>query len=166
MKKSLILKSALVLAGLVGASSAFAGTATSNFQVTATVAATCTVSSTSVSFGTINPAATGTATATGGISATCTKSTPYTLAVNAGSGTFASRTMSGATSGNTDKLAYNLYKDSGYTTVLGDGTNSTSTIASTGTGAAQSFTTYGSLALNQYITPDNYSDNLTVTLSY
>ena len=46
------------------------------------------------------------------------------------------------------------------------GTGATATLSGTGTGAAQSFTTYGSLSLNQFLTPDNYSDNLTVTLSY
>jgi spore coat protein U-like protein len=164
VSKSLFAAVAVAVAAL--STSAQAGTATANFQVTATVSSTCVVSATNVAFGTVNPAATGTASATGTISSTCTKSTPYTLNINAGSGTFASRTMTGATSGNTDKLAYNLYTANTYATVFGDGTGSTGNVSLTGTGAAQTTTVYGQLSLNQYITPDSYADNLTVTLSY
>lgn len=165
IKKGLV---ASVLAGVaaLGATSSFAGTATANFQVTATVSSACTVSATNVNFGTITPAQTGTATATGTITSTCTKSTPYTLNINAGSGSFASRQMAGAISGNTGKLAYNLYTTNAYATIFGDGTASTANVALTGTGAAQATTVFGQLALNQYLQPDTYSDNLTVTLSY
>ena len=48
----------------------------------------------------------------------------------------------------------------------GDGTASTSTVGLTGTGADQTSTVYGKLSLNQYVKPDTYTDNLTVTLSY
>lgn len=166
-KKSLVVS---LLAGIVGlaSSSAMAGSVTANFQATASIAATCVVSATNVAFGSFTPAASGNAAATGTITSTCTKSTPYTLAINAGSSaSIPARTMGGAATGNTDKLAYNLYTDSGHTTLFGDGTTGNGTKASlTGTGAAQTTTVYGNLALNQYITPDNYADTLTVTLAY
>ena len=73
--------------------------------------------------------------------------------------------MAGLTNGNTDKLAYNLYQDSGYATLWGDGTTG-SKVSLTGTGSTQTSTVYGTLSLNQYIKPDNYADNLTVTLTY
>ena len=159
VKKGLV---ASLVAGLaaLSASSAMAGTATTTFQVTATVAASCVVSATNVAFGSITPAATGNASATGTITSTCTKSTPYTLNINAGgSGSIAARTMGGAVSGNTDKLAYNLYTDAAYANLFGDGSGTSKNVSLTGTGAAQTTTVYGNLALNQYLTPDTYTDN-------
>lgn len=161
-----ILATLLAAVGVMGAQSAMAGTASATFQVTATVNAACVVSATNVAFGTVTPAATGTLPATGTITSTCTKTTPYTLAISAGnSGSVAARTMAGATSGNTDALAYNLYTTSTYTTPWGE-TVGTNTVALTGTGAAQTSTIFGQLPLNQYLKPDTYSDNLTVTLAY
>lgn len=157
----------LAVAALLAVSgSAFAGSATANFQVSATVAASCLVSATNVAFGTITPAATGTATATGTITSTCTKTTPYNLEISAGnSNSVAARTMAGATGGNTNTLAYNVYTSNTYATPWGV-TVGTNTVALTGTGVAQTSTVYGQLSLNQYLTPDNYSDSLTVTLAY
>ncbi|WP_423778032.1 spore coat protein U domain-containing protein [Delftia acidovorans] len=162
---------AIALASLSGSVWAGAGppaqNATATFQVTASVSATCVISATNVAFGAITPAATGTATTTGTITSTCTKTTPYTLALNAGGGTIAARTMAGGTAGNTDKLAYNIYTDAGATLIFGDGTaGNGSTVGLTGTGAAQTTTIYGQSSLNQYVKPDAYSDNLTVTMTY
>lgn len=140
------------------------GTATANFQVTATVNASCTVSATNVNFGPVTPAATGDATNTGTITSTCTKNTPYKLAINAGNGTVAQRTMAG-TAGNDDKLNYNLYTDNTYSKVWGQ-TVGSDTVDLTGDGTAQTSTIYGKLPLNQYIKADSYSDNLTVTINY
>lgn len=151
------------LAALSGTAMA-AGSATANFQVTATVNSSCTVSATNVNFAAVTPAATGDATAPGTITSTCTKNTPYKLAINAGSGTIAQRTM-GGTGGNTDKLNYNLYTDNTYTKVWGQ-TPGTDTVDLTGDGTAQTSTIYGKLPLNQYVKADSYSDNLTVTINY
>ena len=164
MKKLTKILSALALVGLAQAS--FAATSTSaNFQATATLNSSCVVTATNVAFGTITPAATGTASATGTITSRCSNNVGYTLSINAGSGTIAARTMTGATNGNTDKLAYNLYQDAGYATLWGDGTTG-SKVSLTGSGVTQTSTVYGTLSLNQYIKPDTYADNLTVTLSY
>lgn len=155
---------AIALAAI--SSQAFAaGTATANFQATATVSSSCVVTATNVNFGTITPDATGSATANGVITSRCSNKVGYTLSLNAGAGTIAARKMAGATAGNTDQLAYNLYTDAGATEVWGDGATG-STVGLTGNGADQTSTVYGKLSLNQYIKPDNYADNLTVTLSY
>lgn len=162
-----ILATLVAAVGVLGAAqSAMAGTATATFQVTATVNSACVVSATNVAFGTITPAATGTSTATGTITSTCTKTTPYTLAISAGSSaSVAGRTMVGGTAGNDDKLAYNLYTSNTYTTPWGE-TVGTNTVGLTGTGTAQTSTVFGRLDLNQYLKPDTYTDNLTVTLAY
>lgn len=155
---------AIALAAL--SSQAFAGTATATFQATATLNSACTVSASTVSFGPITPAATGTATATGTVTSTCSNNVPYTLSINGGVSTdISNRTMAGAASGNTDKLAYNLYSDAAFTTVWGDGVKGQK-VSLTGTGIAQQSTVYGQLSLNQYLKPDTYTDNLTVSLAY
>lgn len=162
MKKSLLV--AATLAALSG--SAVAGSTSANFQTTATLGASCSVSASDINFGAITPAETGEASANGSVTATCSKGLPVSIAISAGnSGTFAQRTM-GGTGGNTDKLAYNLYTMSNNGSVWGDKTEGTSTIGMNGTGIAQTKTIYGILALNQYLKPDTYTDNLTVTLSY
>lgn len=161
-----ILATLVAAVGILGAQSAMAGTATATFQVSATVNSACVVSATNVAFGTVTPAATGTLPATGTITSTCTKTTPYTLAISAGgSGNVATRTMTGGIAENADKLAYNLYTANDYTTVWGE-TIGTNTVGLTGTGVAQTSTVFGKLDLNQYLKPDTYSDNLTVTLAY
>ena len=170
-KKSLVVS---LLTSFIGLSTgllsnlAHAGSINSNFQTSASLASTCVLSATNVAFGAITPAATGSNNATGTITSTCTKATTYSLAINAGgSGSISARTISGTIAGNTDKVAYNLYTDSVHTTLFGDGSLfSGSVVQLTGSGSAQITSVYGNLLLNQYITPDNYSDNLTVTLSY
>lgn len=161
-----ILATLVAAIGVMSAQSAMAATASATFQVTATVNSACIVSATNVAFATVTPAATGNTTATGTITSTCTKTTPYTLAISAGnSGDIANRTMTGATSGNADKLAYNLYTSNTHATVWGE-TVGLNTVGLTGTGTAQASTIFGKLPLNQYLKPDTYSDNLTVTLAY
>src|ERR1700752_3006161 len=87
----------------------------------AEAAATCSVSATSVVFGAFNPFGPA-VTSTGTISVTCsggTASSPYTIALSTGSGTYAQRYMNST-------LKYNLYTSSAYTTVWGDGTGGSS----------------------------------------
>lgn len=146
---------------------AFAGSGTSSMQGSATINATCTISSSNINFGTISPSQTGKATSNAIISATCTNETPYTINVGTGSNnSYAPRAMSGANSGNNDKLEYNIYSDSSYSTIMGDGTSSTFQIQGTSTGGTQTYTIYGQLSLNQFVTPDNYTDNVTLNLNY
>lgn len=161
-----ILATLVAAFGVMSAQSAMAATTSATFQVTATVNSACIVSASNVAFGTVTPAATGVLPATGTITSTCTKTTPYTLAISAGSsGDITNRTMTGATAGNEDKLAYNLYTSNTHTTVWGE-TVGVNTVGLTGTGTEQKTTVFGQLSLNQYLKPDTYADNLTVTLSY
>jgi spore coat protein U-like protein len=150
---------------------ATAGTATSSFQVTATVLSTCSASATAVAFPNYTPGG-GALTANGTISVKCTNTSPYHVALNAGSSTgdaFSQRLMTLAAG--TATLQYNLYTTAGFATVFGDGTGTTATIAGTGAGLATPVTTtvYGQLldsTANQAVAPGNYSDTITVTISY
>jgi spore coat protein U-like protein len=163
--------SATLAAGIVTAGVANAGTATSSFQVTATVLSTCSASATAVAFPNYTPGG-GAVTANGTISVKCTNTSPYHVALNAGSSTndaFTQRLMTLAAG--TATLQYNLYTTAGFATVFGDGTGTTATIAGTGAGLATPVTTtvYGQLldsTANQAVAPGNYSDTITVTISY
>ena len=148
------------------AAPAFASTASSTLNVDATVTANCTVSTSAISFGNVNPISGSNVDASGGITVTCTNGTAWTAAAGVGSGTgasFASRKMSSG--GNS--LAYNIYTDSGRTSVWGDGTGSTATLGNTGSGAAQSVTVYGRVGSGQTaVPPGSYADTVAVTVTY
>ena len=155
--------------GALSAGLAHSATTTSTFAVTATVQATCSATATALPFGNYTPGA-GAVTGNSTISVKCTKNTPYTVALNAGTssgGTLAQRLMaSGA-----NRLQYNLYTSAAFTTVFGDGTGSTQTTAGTGAGVvtANTVTVFGQLpdnATNQAAIPGSYSDTITVTVSY
>jgi len=170
MRKVLIatLSSAAILAA---ANTATAATATSTFNVTATVLKNCLVSSADLAFGNYTPN-TGALTGNSAITVRCTKTTPYTVSLNAGTttgGTLAQRLLgSGA-----NTLQYNLFTTAALTTVFGDGTGGTGTIGGTGNGvavaSAQTVTVYGSLpdnGTNQNAAPGAYTDQITVTVTY
>lgn len=102
---------AMLLAVISGTTMA-AGSATANFQATATLNNACTVSSSNVDFGVIDATHNQ---GQGNITAHCTKGTTYNINVSAGtSGSYAARSMKAATSGNTDVVLYNLYTDTSY----------------------------------------------------
>lgn len=157
-----------VLPALLFSVAATAGTASNTFQATATVTSACTVSGSVLNFGSaIDPLAVPTPVdATSTLSVQCTNTTPYTVALNAGSNAggasnFTARTMkSGANS-----LGYQLYLDTGRSTIWGDGTAS-STSSGTGTGSTQSLTIYGRLPSLANVIPGSYTDTVTVTVSY
>jgi spore coat protein U-like protein len=160
---------ATLAAGVIAAGVAQAATTTTTFAVTATVQATCSATATALPFGAYTPGA-GALSNNSTISVKCTKNTPYTVALNAGTttgGAFTQRLM--ASGANT--LQYNLYTSAAFTTVFGDGTGSTQTSAGTGAGiaTANTLTVFGQLpdsATNQAAIPGSYSDTITVTVSY
>lgn len=149
------------------ASSAMADTATAPLLVTATVLKSCELTTSPVAFGVVTPSLTGVADATGSVDVVCTKDTPYVLSLSTGgnSASYGARNMAGG-AGNSDLLAYNLYTTAARTAVWGDTTESTSQVAATGTGASVSHPVYGRLSRDQFITPDDYTDVVTVTVTY
>jgi len=156
---------AAALAALLSPDDASAATATTTFNVTATVVAVCTVQATDVSFGSYLASTGSATTAQGSVSATCSNGSAYTIALDAGQAsgaTVANRSMT--SSGN--KLSYGLYTTSGHTTLWGDGTLSTATVGGTGNGSAQTQTVYGQISAGQYVTAGSYADVVTVTVSY
>jgi len=142
-----------------------AGSASDQFNVTATVLDNCAVSAGDLAFGNYS-ASSGTATtASSAIQVTCTAALAYTIALDGGAtaSDVAARAMS---DGASHTLNYGLYTSSGYSTVWGDGTGGTSTVAGTGSGSAQSVTVYGRIPAAQFVAAGSYSDLVTVTVNY
>jgi spore coat protein U-like protein len=159
----------MLILGTAAAATAQSATTTTTFAVTATLAATCSTTATSLAFPAYIPGA-GNVASSSTISVKCTKNTPYTVALNAGAttgGTIAQREMGFGTS----RLLYNLYTTNAYGTIFGDGTGGSQTMAGTGAGIAttQSISVFGQLpdnATNQAVVAGAYTDTITVTVTY
>jgi spore coat protein U-like protein len=124
--------------------------------------AACSVGNSSLVFGSINTLTDNTVDSTGTITVTCDVSTPYTIALSpGGSGTYSPRRM--ASGGNT--LDYNLYRDSGYSQIWGDGTGGSYTIADS---VSKDYTVYGRIVLSTQrdAMVGSYSDSIIVTVTY
>lgn len=170
------MKSRILAIGAVAlvAVSATAGaiTTNTNFNVTASVAKNCLVSGGDIGFGTYTPT-TGALTGSSTVGVRCTAGTGFTVALSAGQeASYAPRKLKDA--GN-NKLEYNLYTDSAYTTVWGNASGATITQSGTGAGMgagqAQNLTVYAQLpdnAANQLApaSAGNYTDNIIVTVTY
>lgn len=166
----------LAIAALVAmsavAGSAYAGTATSNMPVSATVTANCTIDASSgVAFGAYDPVVTNASTgadltSTGTISTTCTNGASVTVTLgqgaNADTGSTDSAPIRRMLAGASDYLSYQLYTDSGHTTVW----DNTTGAGVTGTGAAVSTTVYGLVTKGQNVKSGSYSDTVVATVTF
>jgi spore coat protein U-like protein len=166
MRKILV---ATLTAAVVAAGVAQAATTTATFAVTATVLSTCSATAATLAFPNYTPGA-GAQIGNTTISVKCTKNTPFTVALDAGSTTgdaYAQRLMASGV----NTLQYNLYTTAALGTVFGDGNAGTSTVAGTGLGVAtaNSVQVFGQVpdsATNQAAIAGSYSDTITVTVSY
>ena len=141
-----------------------AATATSTFAVQVTIAATCTINSAStLNFGSVGILSANTD-QTSTIQVQCTNTTPYTIGLDAGTGSGATVATRKLTSG-ANTVNYSLYSDSGRATLWGT-TIATDTVAGTGNGAAQSYTVFGRIPSQSTPAPGAYADTITVTVTY
>lgn len=122
--------------------------------------AACNVTVVNVAFGNYDVFNTSDTDTTGTVKVTCDASTSYTIAISAGSGTFASRVMMNGSF----QLDYNLFTDPQRLTIWGDGTGGTTTVAATDSGAT--YTVYGLIPARQNVQAGSYVDTLTVTVTY
>lgn len=113
------------------------------------------------------------------VAATCTHAAlpftvNYALALSTGSsGSFTPRSMAAGSS----QLQYNLYTNAALTTIWGDGSGGTQTLADQITGScqnpgghncsgSQADTVYGSIPAQQNVVSGNYSDSIIVTVTF
>ena len=158
-----------LILGTTLAAAANSATTGTSFAVTATVQSTCSATAGTLAFSPYTPGG-GVITNNGTISVKCTKNTPFTVALNGGTttgGTIAQRLM--ALGANT--LQYNLFTSAALTQVFGDGSGTSKTVTGTGAGVATAttVTVFGQLpdsAANQAAVAGNYTDTITVTVTY
>ncbi len=100
-----------LVAALVATSggAALAGTATSNFQVTATILSNCLITATNLAFGNYDPTLAANTTASSTLSVVCTKGNA-TAVVGIGPGLHSVLTQRNMQDASADPLAYNLYQ--------------------------------------------------------
>jgi spore coat protein U-like protein len=135
--------------------------ATTTFNLTVVIQASCSISATPLSFGTYSGALINTNTS---ISVTCTDTTPYNVGLNAGTATGATVTNRMMTGPGAAHLHYSLFSNSSHSTNWGNTTGSW--VGGTGTGTAQTLTVYGQIPASQYPAPGSYTDTVTATVNY
>ena len=166
-----VLASAVLVAVASMSGIATAGTATSNLPVSATVGATCTIdASAGVAFGAYDPIVTNASTDlthTGSVSTTCTNGSSVTITLGEGTNKDTTSTaavpvrrmISGA-----NYLSYQLYQDSGASTVWGD--TAATGVTVTGTGAAVATNVYGVVTAGQNVPAGSYADTVLATVTF
>lgn len=149
-----------------------AGTIGANLGVSATVGSSCLITTSPVAFGAYNPGSATTADTSGSLTVTCASGTTYSVGLDAGgsastAGNVGTRRM---TAGASKFLPYQLYLDSGYMTIWGDGANGSSVNpvsgTFTGTGAAQVLTVYGRVGTGHFVPAGSYIDTVVATVTY
>ncbi len=165
--KRILSAAAMIAAGsILFASAALAQSKTAASAMSLTVEAECTVSVDDISFDTIG-LMTANDDVQANLSVKCTKGAPYQIGLDKGTtatGTVADRLLANSTSAAT--AHYQLYQNSGRTTVWGDtqGTNTMDVAASTGAG--ETIPNYARVPYPQNILAGSYADSVTATIWY
>jgi spore coat protein U-like protein len=145
-------------------SRADAATAAGTFPVTLVVQGACSLqSAATLGFGS-QTSISSNLDVSSAIGVVCTSATPYTIGLNAGAGsgaTVASRLLTNGSA----TIPYAIYQDSGRTQVWGV-TAGVDTQSGVGTGLVQSYTAYGRVAPVSNPTTGDYTDTVSVTVSY
>lgn len=149
------------VAVLMAEATAGAATATSQFNVTLTIASGCGIElATDVNFG-LQSYIVNNLTAQGSVTVACTDGLPYTLALDGGqSNNVNARKMAN----NTSTVNYQLYQDAANQVPWGN--QSGNWVNGTGTGLAQVVPVYGLVPGPQSVVAGNYVDTITVTIAY
>lgn len=125
----------------------------------------CTAVSTGVAFGAYNPKAAAADDSTGTVVVACPRLLQWgaEITLSAGrSGSYAQRRMaSGA-----NNLNYNLYLNSARTQIFGNGNSGTSNIELGLIWSTVTTTVYGRIPAGQNVAAGNYSDTMTLTISF
>jgi spore coat protein U-like protein len=143
-----------------------AATATANLTVSATVINNCTISTAALAFGSYDPVVanqTNNLDGTGTVTVACTRGATTTIGLGAGSNASGStRRMAGGTG---NFLSYELYSDSGRSTVWNTGAGVLTPVAAPSR-AARDFTVYGRIAGNQDVPAGSYTDTVVATVNF
>lgn len=164
-----MLRSTSALLVLALAPSAFAGTATDNISVSATVAADCNITANALSFGTYDTLAGTAVDQSANLDVACTTGTAATVTLgqgaNADTGSSAAVPLRRMSDGATGFLSYTLYSDSGYTTVFGD-TAPTGAAYTAATNGTSQVVVYGRITASQDVPVGSYTDTVLATITF
>lgn len=151
---------------LLATTTGYAQTASTTFQVTATVSSGCVISATNHDFGAYTPSSpTDNLNGTNTLTATCTLAVPYVIGLDVGIGsgaTAAARKMTRV--GGTELLEYSLYQAADRLVVLGDTVGLT--LSGVGTGLAIGHDVFGKIPAGQNVPAGNYADTVTATITF
>jgi len=155
MKKALVIMIMMAMVAVAG--SAIAATATSVFNVSATVQPTCSITTgaSAIAFGTYDPLSATPLDGSGTVSFRCTRNTLYWTYIP-GPWTIAGPAV--------DTLAMDFYSDAGHTTLFNTGKVGGGSASPNN--APQTITYYGRIPINQYVAEGAYSQNFTFTVEY
>ncbi|MDR5785386.1 spore coat U domain-containing protein [Caballeronia sp. LP003] len=143
-----------------------AATRSTTFAVTLTLQNDCQIAANPLNFGNSGVIAANVDQTTT-LSVTCSNGAAYNVGLDAGSvagSTITNRLLAG-TGTPAPTVAYQLYRDAARTLVWGQ-TIGTDTVASTGTGAAQTLTVYGRVAPQATPAAGTYSSSVTATVTF
>jgi spore coat protein U-like protein len=158
------------LAGALLMSAPANAEATANLDVTASVAANCTISTAAVGFGAYDPIVTHKASpleSTGTVTVTCTNGSAVTVTLGQGANSDVGSTDDLPLRRMTDGVAfldYELFSNLGRTAIWG-GTAETD-VPHTGTGAAANLVVYGRVAADQQVPTGDYEDVVVATVTF
>jgi spore coat protein U-like protein len=128
--------------------------------------AACTLSASGVAFGSYNVFDTSPTDSTGSITYRCGNTDKnITITISRGSSpTFAPRTLKQGS----EPLSYNLFRDSGYTLIWGDGSSGTSTYFNKNPANNQDIVlpVYARVPAGQDVSLGSYTDSVVVTIEY
>jgi spore coat protein U-like protein len=160
------------LSGAAMAAAAFgpatsAATATANLGVSATVTNNCTISTAALAFGSYDPVVAHASTnldGTGTVIVACTKGATATIGLGLGSN--ASGSVRRLKDSGTNYITYELYQDSGRSTVWGTAGGALLSPGAAPSKTARNFTVYGRVASNQDVPAGSYNDTVVATVNF
>lgn len=138
-------------------------TATTSFGVSITIENSCTIiSAADLDFGTVGTLTTE-VTSSSAIVLNCTTGAPYTITLDAGSGsggTTSTREMTNSA----ETVSYQLYSDAALS--LPWGLTASDDVSSTGTGVNQTFTVFGEVPIQATPSANIYTDTIGVIVTF
>jgi spore coat protein U-like protein len=155
---------------LLAAGTAAAASSASSFAVSASVVAQCAITTTPLSFGTYDPIVankTAPLDATGSVTITCTQGAAATIGLDPGTnGAFATGTTRAMKTGS-NYLSYEIYQNSGRTTVWGNAGGGLLTPAAAPSFAPRAFTIYGRIPAGRDVPAGSlYTDTVRATVNF
>ncbi len=132
------------------------------FMLIAQEARACIINVTGVNFGSYDVFSNVALDSVGNIDINCLNGVGYNITFSAGNGTYEQRVMSSGA----HSLNYNLFNTANRTLVWGDATNGSFAVSGSGTGDAINHVIYGLIPPHQNVPAGNYSDTITVMITF